>query len=106
MTVYRNKYLEMLRAEKLEKGPAEELTKLTKGGFVSFGSNQLKPFPKISPPLDAEGVPCGGWWQRRVLALGQVPPAAQFPRLDLVVLRTAAGGERPLRLLRGAGSDI
>jgi hypothetical protein len=44
--------------------------------------------------------------QRRVLALGQVPPAAQFPRLDLVVLRTAAGGERPLRLLRGAGSDI
>jgi hypothetical protein len=74
VSAYRNKYLDMLKAEKSEKCPGQELTKLTKPNFgsrdeltkptkpsfVSFGSTQLGAFSRISPPLDAEGVPCGG----------------------------------------------
>jgi hypothetical protein len=61
MTSYRNKYLEMLKAEKSEKGVGQELPKLTEGGFGSFGSAQEGAFSEnYVPPLDAEGVPRGG----------------------------------------------
>jgi hypothetical protein len=61
MTAYRNKYLEMLKAQKSEKRPGEELTKPTKLGFVSFGSAQVGAFSQnYAPPLNSEGVPYGG----------------------------------------------
>lgn len=60
MTAYRNKYLDMLKAENSKKAPVEELTKPTKPSFVSFGSAQVGPFsPKHAAPLNSEGVPCG-----------------------------------------------
>ena len=60
MSGYRNKYLEMLKAENSEKPLGQELPKLTKGGSVSFVSTQDRPVSDFTPPYDAEGVPCGG----------------------------------------------
>ena len=60
MSGYRNKYLEMLKAENSEKPLGQELPKLTKGGFVGFVSSQDRPVSDFTPPYDAEGVPCGG----------------------------------------------
>jgi hypothetical protein len=66
MTEYRNKYLEMLKAEKSKKPPGEELPKLTKiaprsslSNFGTFDSSQMGAFSEFSPPLNTEGVPCG-----------------------------------------------
>ena len=66
MTSYRNKYLEMLKTDFGKKPLPEELPKLTKpplrsslNNFVSFVSSQDRPVSDFSPPLDAEGVPCG-----------------------------------------------
>ena len=66
MTGYRNKYLEMLKAEKSKKPPGEEPSKPSKiyGGeqraiFEGFEGSQVGAFSEFSPPLDAEGVPCG-----------------------------------------------
>jgi hypothetical protein len=60
MTAYRNKYLEMLKAEKSEKGLERALTKPTKPGFGSFGGTQVGAFSEnYVPPLSSEGVPCG-----------------------------------------------
>jgi hypothetical protein len=56
MTVHENKYLERLKAETAKKSIVGELTKLTKPPFVSFDSSEVKRF---SPPLDANGMPCG-----------------------------------------------
>jgi hypothetical protein len=60
MSERRNKYLDQLKAEFPETCPGSELSKLPKGAFDSFGSSQVGPISEISPPLDAEGVPCGG----------------------------------------------
>jgi hypothetical protein len=60
VSTYQNKYLDMLKAEKSETALGEELPKLPKPGFVGFGTSGLGAFSRISPPLDAEGVPCGG----------------------------------------------
>lgn len=60
MSERRNKYLDQLKAEFPETCPGSELPKLPKGGFDSFDSSQVGHISEISPPLDAEGVPCGG----------------------------------------------
>jgi hypothetical protein len=60
VSAYRNKYLDMLKAEKSEKCPEHEVPKPTKPSFGSFGTSQPGAFSRISPPMDAEGVPCGG----------------------------------------------
>ena len=60
MSGYRNKYLEMLKAENSEKPLGQELPKLTEPPFVSFVSREVGDFSEFSPPRDAEGVPCGG----------------------------------------------
>ena len=84
MTGYRNKYLEMLKAEKSKKPLGKEPSKPSKlsrdeqmtpgyvpskpsklyGGeqraiFEGFEGSQVGGFSEFSPPLDAEGVPCG-----------------------------------------------
>ena len=55
-----SKYLDRLNLVLREKRLPDELTKPTKPTFVSFGSAQGRPISEIAPPLDAEGVPCGG----------------------------------------------
>ena len=67
MTAYRNKYLEMLKAQKSKKPPGEEPSKPSKPplcssltGFEGFEGTPVGAFSEFSPPLDAEGVPCGG----------------------------------------------
>src|SRR5262249_3133903 len=60
MTAYRNKYLEALKAEKSKKSLVREYSKSSKLNFEDFESTQTGGVSKISPPLDAEGVPCGG----------------------------------------------
>ena len=55
-----SKYLDRLKAVLGEKGLPKELTKPTEPSFVSFGSDHTGPFSNFSPPIDAEGVPCGG----------------------------------------------
>jgi len=66
MTGYKNKYLEMLKAEKSKKHPREEPSKPSKIGLRSFLNNfegfegtQVGAFSDFSPPQDAEGMPCG-----------------------------------------------
>jgi hypothetical protein len=66
MTGYKNKYLEMLKAEKSKKHPGEEPSKPSKialrsslNNFEGFEGTQVGAFSEFSPPLDAEGVPCG-----------------------------------------------
>ena len=83
MTGYTNKYLEMLKAEKSKKHPGKEPSKPSKIAlrsspyiFEGFEGTQVGAFSEFSPPLDAEGVPCGGCpslQPRRVLALAEVP---------------------------------
>jgi hypothetical protein len=59
MSERRNKYLDMLKAEFPETRLGGALSKLPKPGFDSFGSSHVRPISDFSPPLDAEGVPCG-----------------------------------------------
>ena len=66
MTGYQNKYLEMLKAQKSKKPPGEEPSKPSKialcsspDSFEGFEGTQVGAFSEFSPPLDAEGVPCG-----------------------------------------------
>ena len=63
MTSYRNKYLEMLKAENSGKAPTPGTAKTDKSPldtpFDSFDSTQDRPVSDFSPPYDAEGVPCG-----------------------------------------------
>ena len=59
MTSYRNKYLELLKTDFGKKPLPQEPPKLTKINSVSFVSSQDRPVSEISPPYDAEGVPCG-----------------------------------------------
>ena len=51
-----NKYLDMLKAQH-QKPLTKEVPKVPKPGFVTFVTAPTRAF---SPPLDAEGVPCGG----------------------------------------------
>ena len=60
MTSYRNKYLEMLKAENSGKAPTQRTLKTFKTSFEGFEGNQDRPVSEFSPPYDAEGVPCGG----------------------------------------------
>ncbi len=60
MSERRNKYLDQLKAQFPETCPGSELPKLPKGGFDSFDSSQHRPISEFSPPLDADGEPCGG----------------------------------------------
>jgi hypothetical protein len=60
MSGYRNKYLEMLKTDFGKKPLPYELPKLPKPSFDGFVSSQERPFSEFLPPLDAEGVPCGG----------------------------------------------
>jgi hypothetical protein len=55
-----SKYLDRLKLVLREKRLPDELTKPTKPSFGSFVSAEGRPISEISPPLDAEGVPCGG----------------------------------------------
>jgi len=55
-----SRYLDRLKLVLREKRLPDELTKPTKPTFVSFVSAQSRPISEIAPPLDAEGVPCGG----------------------------------------------
>jgi hypothetical protein len=55
-----SKYLDRLKLVLSEKRLPDELTKPTQPSFVSFVSAQGRPICEIAPPLDAEGVPCGG----------------------------------------------
>ena len=64
MTGSRNKYLEMLKAEKSKKCPGEEPSKPSKialrsslNNFEGFEGTQVGAFSEFSPPLDAEGCP-------------------------------------------------
>jgi hypothetical protein len=66
MTGYKNKYLEMLKTEKSKKHPGEEPSKPSKialrsslNNFEGFEGTQVGAFSEFSPPLDADGVPCG-----------------------------------------------
>jgi hypothetical protein len=84
MTSYRNKYLEMLKAENSGKAPTQRTLKTFKTSFEGFEGNQrcrwrpLRCLPELSP---------GG-----VLALSQVPPGPQSPRLGVLVLLPSARG--------------
>ena len=60
MSGYRNRYLDMLKARDGKKGLPEEPSKSSKLNFEDFESSQIGAFSQISPPLDADGVPCGG----------------------------------------------
>src|SRR5262245_15618607 len=60
MTTYRNKYLEMLKAENSKKPPGVGADKNDRNNFVNFVGSPGRPFSEFLPPLDAEGVPCGG----------------------------------------------
>ena len=60
MSSYRNKYLDMLRAKEGKKGLSDEPSKPSKFNFEGFEGTQHGRISEISPPLDAEGVPCGG----------------------------------------------
>ena len=53
------RYLDRLNAALAEKGLGDELTKPSKPSCVSFGSSGTGHISDSSPPLDAEGVPCG-----------------------------------------------
>ena len=66
MTSYQNKYLEMLKTDFGKKPLPKEPSKPSKiyGGeqrtiFEGFEGSQDRPVSEISPPMDAEGVPCG-----------------------------------------------
>jgi len=54
-----NKYLEMLRAEKSQKGLGQELSKSSKLNFEDFEGAKGRHISDFSPPLGADGVPCG-----------------------------------------------
>jgi hypothetical protein len=60
MSRYQNKYLDMLKAENSKMALGQEPSKPSKLGFEGFEGTQLMAFSKISAPLDANGVPCGG----------------------------------------------
>jgi hypothetical protein len=66
MTGYRNKYLEMLKAEKSKKHPGKEPSKPSKIAlrsspyiFEGFEGTPDRPVSDFTPPYDAEGVSCG-----------------------------------------------
>jgi hypothetical protein len=60
MSGYRNKYLDMLKSREGKKGLPEEPSKSSKFNFEDFEGSHVGGFSEISPPLDAERVPCGG----------------------------------------------
>ena len=59
MTIYRNKYLEMLKTDFGKKPLPKEPSKPSKFIFEVFEGTQDRPVSAFSPPYDAEGVPCG-----------------------------------------------
>jgi hypothetical protein len=66
MTGYRNKYLEMLKAKNSKstqgrnpQNPQNPNRDEQRASFEGFEGSQVGAFSEFSPPLDAEGVPCG-----------------------------------------------
>ena len=112
MTGYKNKYLEMLKAEKSKKHPGEEPSKPSKialgsslNNFEGFEGTQVGAFSEFLPPLDAEGVPCGlcpscnrGEFWRRPKFHKEHDPTGWI----CWFCSPATPRQRSLRLLRGA----
>jgi hypothetical protein len=55
-----NKYLDRLKAKFPETRLSGEPSKPSKPSFEGFEGSPTRPISDFSPPLDPEGVPCGG----------------------------------------------
>ena len=105
MTHLPNKYLDMLKAEKSQKAVTGRTAKTDKINSVIFDSADSRPISGFSPPLDAEGVPCGGCPKCNQGEFWRWPKFHKDhnPNGWMCWFCSPASWQWPLRLLRGAG---